>query len=339
MPPGFRADAVLEQRVTELWESAVSVSTRSAYRVGLQCLLTFMTMSGVIFRQPNLPPLTEDCLIYFVTYCHSCLRLRWTTIKLYLAGIRFHYLQAGHNNPFDHCDRLQCIIRGIKRSQMNISKPRLPIDSKILNQICGLLKRGLFSPFIDKTLECMCMLAFYGFLRCSEFTVRSLKAPYQYLRISDVQFSQDKSMFTLFLASSKTDPFRKGTQILYFQNNKLCPVSCMLSYLTTYRKEPLNSCAPLFVDSKKQPFSREAFITYLRDILTRLGYKDSDYCGHSLRIGAATSAAAAGIEDHLIKTLGRWNSSCYIRYIRVPRSTIKDAQSKLHDGNRTYWPS
>lgn len=287
-------------------------------------------MSGVIFQPTGLPPVTEDSFIYFVTYCHSCLKLKWTTIKLYLAGIRFHYLQAGYGNPFNATDRLQCILRGIKRSQINVSKPRLPIDSKVLKQICSLLKNGLFSPVMDITLQCMCLLAFYGFLRCSEFTVRSLKAPFQFLRIRDISFSEDKSMFTLFLASSKTDPFKTGTSILYYSNDNLCPVTSMYTYITKYRKQPLDSGAPLFLDFKKQPFSREVFITYLRDILSRLGYQESNYCGHSFRIGAATSAAAAGIEDHLIKTLGRWNSSCYARYIRTPRSTIKEAQKKLY---------
>ena len=68
---------------------------------------------------------------------------------------------------------------------------------------------------------------------------------------------------------------------------------------------------------------------YLREILRRLGYKENDYCGHSFRIRAASTAAAAGIEDHLIKVLGRWNSSCYKRYIRVAKSSIEDAQNRL----------
>ena len=79
-----------------------------AYQTGLQCLLTFLTMSGFIFFSlPDLPVLTEDILIYFVTHCHSRLKMWWTTIKLYLAGIPFHYLPAGRDNPFSTVDRLQ----------------------------------------------------------------------------------------------------------------------------------------------------------------------------------------------------------------------------------------
>lgn len=219
MSASFRVDDVLKENVNKLWMASVSVNTRSVYYKGLQCLLNFLLLSGVILEQSKLPHLNEDVLIYFVTYCHSNLKLKWATIKLYLAGIRFHYLEAGFENPFNSAVRLQCIIRGIKRSQQATTKPRLPIDIKILNDICYLLRGGVFSPNIDKTLECMSLLAYYGFLRCSEFTVRSANSC-TFLRICDISFSHDNSMFILTLNSSKTDPFRKGVQIPYFKKKQ-----------------------------------------------------------------------------------------------------------------------
>ena len=56
---------------------------------------------------------------------------------------------------------------------------------------------------------------------------------------------------------------------------------------------------------------------WLRSILKGAGVP-GNYSSHSYRIGAATSAALAGVPDRVIKVLGRWFSDCYVRYIRTP---------------------
>ena len=56
---------------------------------------------------------------------------------------------------------------------------------------------------------------------------------------------------------------------------------------------------------------------------------------HSLRIGAASTAAAAGCPKYLIKSLGRWSSDCFRRYIRVPDQTFADVSVKLADHTLT----
>ena len=42
---------------------------------------------------------------------------------------------------------------------------------------------------------------------------------------------------------------------------------------------------------------------------------------HSFRIGAATTAAAAGYPRWLIQALGRWSSDCFRVYLRVTDHT------------------
>ena len=59
----------------------------------------------------------------------------------------------------------------------------------------------------------------------------------------------------------------------------------------------------LFVDG--YPLSGQKLVFHLRRALDSYGIDSSGYVGHSFRVGAATAAALAGLEDSAIRTLGR----------------------------------
>ena len=65
----------------------------------------------------------------------------------------------------------------------------------------------------------------------------------------------------------------------------------------------------------------------VRAALKEAGLDPSKFAGHGFRIGAATTAAARGVEDSLIKTLGRWESSAYLLYVRIPRERLAGISS------------
>ena len=88
----------------------------------------------------------------------------------------------------------------------------------------------------------------------------------------------------------------------------------------------LASVTPLFRD----PVSNEPLRTnHLRDLIRRLmgavGEPDPSQFGtHSLRIGGATALFAAGADETVIRTMGRWSSDCYRLYVRACyESTLK----------------
>ncbi len=75
--------------------------------------------------------------------------------------------------------------------------------------------------------------------------------------------------------------------------------------------------------------TREQFVEAVRRALTLAGYNASHYAGQSFRIGAATTAAQRGIQDSLIKMLGRWESSAYTIYIRTPPEVLQGVANRM----------
>lgn len=278
----------------------------------------------------GLPFIAEEQLIYFVTYCQKTLKLKHDTIKLYLAGIRYFHIRSHGCDPIESSARLPYIMRGIKKSQSNITKTRLPITYSILRELCNLLSLGVYSPFIDLMLQCVFNMAFFGFLRCGEFTCQK-NSKDRHIVIQDISIDSSNKWFKINLRFSKCDPFGQGVTITIYENNGLKPVDTMKKYLSMRALAGTLQSSPLFLDNEftSDPLERDTLISFLRHLLGMLGYESKNYSGHSFRKGAATSAAAAGVEDHVIRTLGRWSSDCYIRYISTDVNVLQKAQTDM----------
>ena len=83
-----------------------------------------------------------------------------------------------------------------------------------------------------------------------------------------------------------------------------------------------SSPGPLFTFRDGSYSTRANFVELVRDGLQRVGVDQQRYCGHSFRIGAATTAAQKDFEDCIIKTLGRWESLAYLQYVKIPRDQL-----------------
>ena len=118
-------------------------------------------------------------------------------------------------------------------------------------------------------------------------------------------------MLRIFLRKAKADPFGKGVEVFLGKTNqRLCPVTALLSYLSI--RPHTSDDTPLFVSQDDVPLTKEAFVKKVKAALSRAGINQQAYSGHSFRIGAATTAAAHNIPAHTIKMLGRWSSDAYM---------------------------
>ncbi len=64
-----------------------------------------------------------------------------------------------------------------------------------------------------------------------------------------------------------------------------------------------------------QAVTKPWFVSQLQSVLTAVGLSQAQYASHSFPIGAASTAALAGLEDSMIQTLGRWQSATFLQYI------------------------
>ena len=182
-----------------------------------------------------------------------------------------------------------------------------------------------------KQLKCPECIAFFGFFRMGELTVPSQTAfdPTIHLTFSDIAVDSmvDTQSIRVTIKQSKTDQFKKGAQVFVGRTGDkvLCPVSAVLAYLAVRQ----GGEGPLFYFASGTYLTKEKFIKPVREALNTLGYLSDKFAGHSFRIGAATTAAEAGIDEATIKALGRWRSDAYQTYVRIPRERMNGISATL----------
>ena len=133
-------------------------------------------------------------------------------------------------------------------------------------------------------------------------------------------------MIQFHLKVSKCDQFGAGANIIVgCTDAPLCPVSAILNYIETSGDIP----GSFFVDSSHKALTKQRFVNQIQIILNSIGLRQDQYAGHSFHIGAATTAAAAGVADSTIQTLGHWHSAAFLQYIRTPKEHLASLSAVL----------
>ncbi|XP_006824603.1 uncharacterized protein LOC102800610, partial [Saccoglossus kowalevskii] len=152
VPDSLRSNVQLNQALVTFQRAALSARTIGSYSTGVRAWLRFTALSEIPGQSTSHPRISEDILIYFVTHCATNLHLKYTTIKVYLAGIRNYYILGGYPNPLLTLQGQSPLRRGILCLQGNETRPRLPITVDILQRLCNLLRQGVFGPYFGLRL-------------------------------------------------------------------------------------------------------------------------------------------------------------------------------------------
>ena len=169
-----------------------------------------------------------------------------------------------------------------------------------------------------------CCTGFFGFLRSGEFTCQSLRA-YSMLSPRDVPVDSPQHPRPFVYARKNIHLWDWGDYPCWRTGQAICPVAALLSYIARRGQAP----GPLYIFRDGSPLSKARLLSVVKAALVQHGIDTSQLIGHSFPIGAAFTAARAGLEDSLIQTLGRWHSSAFLRYIRTSPETLSATSAQL----------
>ena len=231
-------------------------------------------------------------------------------------------------DPTKEASLLHYLCTAIRRHDRDNQCSRLPITLQLLHVIKRELSHKQSLASVDKAIFWAAFtLAFYGFLRASEYTSPSPTHYLRQLHLLRQDITIRKEGMEVHIKGSKTDQFKKSTTLHVARlDMPTCPVRAMEKFLG---QSSHKNSRPLFTFHNGRFLTRIDVSSMTKSLLAHTVRDVSLYSSHSYRIGAATTAAAAGLPDSQIQTLGRWHSSAYRSYIRTSPESLHKAIKRM----------
>ena len=210
------------------------------------------------------------------------------------------------------------LLVGIQKKTATVHLRR-PIDLKMLSNLVAATKAIISDKFTELCIAAMVMLAFHGFLRIGEISLRPGISSQYVLQRSDLVIvtgrnTSAKQSLQLTISHAKHQQVNRPVVLQITSQPNKCPVATITRYLRIRG----TSAGPLFIFPDNRPITRSFFASQLSACLLHAGYDPTFYKCHSFRIGSATTAASRGFTEVQIQAMRRWKSSAFRRYIRIP---------------------
>ena len=307
--------ALQEETLLNL-KNSKAINTVRAYKSDFKDFGLFCIQNG--FK--NLPSEPKIVSLYLTHL--STKNTKLSTIKRRLVSIGVIHKMKGHYLDTKHPIIIENLM-GIKRRKGIVQKGKKPLlinDLKMLVDVINQQKIEDIKKLRDKSIV---LIGFSGGFRRNEIVA---------LDIDDLEFVFEGLKVTV--KKSKTDQFGEGLikGIPYFENKLYCPVTTIKRWLNVSK---INK-GPLFRRFSKGSKLSEHRLTdqtvalIIKEYLNIAGINSSNYSGHSLRSGFATSAAEAGAEERSIMAMtGHKSSEMVRRYIKEANLFKNNALNKI----------
>ena len=192
---------------------------------------------------------------------------------------------------------------------------RAPISKETLNKICSKLPQICSNQYETLLFIAAFILAYYGLLRVSELVYTEPMHKERPLQLSVVSYDTINKTLILQIRQSKKDQAGKACKLTIHPADKgsICCINSVLLFMGVRPKIE----GSLLCHQNRSHLTRYQFTSMLTKCISRLGLSTELIKTHSFRIGRATDLYKEGVSTETIKTLGRWRSCAFHKYIRT----------------------
>jgi hypothetical protein len=235
-------------------------------------------------------------------------------MSTYLSAIGYVHKILNFQDP-TQAFLIQKLVAGAYRLG-NTFDIRLPITHSILNSLLDVVPEVVFDKYSQILFKALFLFAFGAFARIGELVCTTPENLENVVQLRDVTLSSNNGEVTaIHVRFRKYKHNSQGVPKVICFGPGCCKLSAVVAVVEYLKNRPA-SPGPFFVSNMGTPLRRNTFDVTLQRCLRLCNLDSTHYKGHSFRIGAATAAAERGLSDAQIRTMGRWQSNAFLKYIR-----------------------
>lgn len=301
----------LDHTIHQLLDASITKATKMTYHNAVALYRSFLRSTS--FSTREIFPISVSSLAGFIAYLVQK-SYKSTSIQTNIAGLSYVHTILGLPNPTGN-SFIKKLLKGSKRLLFSPDK-RLPITIPFLHLMVSSLSRLHTVKYYQVMYRAMFLLAFHALLRVGEYTTRGSDWGHVIKR-ENIHFTVKNKRIhelTIKMPHFKHSIHPVTLALTPAKKHQFCPVASLATYVIS--RGPIKG--PLFINCDGSPVSMSQFSRIFRQSVEDAGLDPVFYKPHSLRIGATTWIHQLNLSDSRIQEVGRWRSSAYKRYIRIP---------------------
>jgi len=266
-------------------------------------------------------PSEPKIISLYLTYLSSK-DAKLSTIKRRLVSIGVIHKIKGHYLDTKHPIIIENLM-GIKRRKGTVQKGKKPILTNDLVKLINVIDKAKIVDIKKLRDKSILLIGFAGGFRRNEIVS---------LDFEDLDFVIEGLKITV--KRSKTDQYGEGLikGLPYFENKMYCPATTLKKWLNVSKIKD-GALFRRFTKGSKLTKSRltdQTVALIIKEYLNLAGINSTNYSGHSLRSGFATSAAESGAEERSIMAMTGHKSTEMVRmYIKDANLFKNNALNKI----------